>query len=72
MPSLKIQGLNISFGQGRKERSVVDHLNLEIPPGSRIAIVGESGSGKSLTALSILGLLPDGADVRGHIQIRIY
>ena len=68
MPSLKIQGLNISFGQGRKERSVVDHLNLEIPPGSRIAIVGESGSGKSLTALSILGLLPDGADVRGHIH----
>jgi microcin C transport system ATP-binding protein len=68
IPSLKIQGLNISFGQGRKERNVVENLNLEIPPGSRIAIVGESGSGKSLTALSILGLLPDGADVRGHIH----
>ncbi len=67
-PHLKIQGLNISFGQGRKERKVVDSLNLDIPPGSRMAIVGESGSGKSLTALSILGLLPDGADVKGHIH----
>ena len=68
MPHLKITQLSIQFGQGRKERTVVDHLDLEVPPGSRIAIVGESGSGKSMTALSILGLLPEGANVRGHIH----
>ena len=54
---LKISQLSVQFGEGRKERKVVDGLNLEVLPGSRIAIVGESGSGKSLTALSILGLL---------------
>lgn len=65
---LKITQLSVQFGEGRKERKVVDGLNLEVLPGSRIAIVGESGSGKSLTALSILGLLPDGAKVGGQIH----
>jgi microcin C transport system ATP-binding protein len=65
---LHISGLSIRFGEGRKEKKVVDHFSLDVPPGSRIAIVGESGSGKSLTALSILGLLPDGANVSGKIQ----
>ena len=65
---LKITQLSVQFGEGRKERKVVDDLNLEVLPGSRIAIVGESGSGKSLTALSILGLLPDGAKVDGQIH----
>jgi len=65
---LKITQLSIQFGEGRKERKVVDGLNLEVLPGSRVAIVGESGSGKSLTALSVLGLLPEGAQVSGHIH----
>jgi microcin C transport system ATP-binding protein len=67
-PSLKISQLSITFGLGRRERKVVDSLNFELQPGSRLAIVGESGSGKSLTALSILGLLPDGANVTGNIH----
>ena len=66
--TLKISDLRVRFGAGRKERFVVDHFNVEMKPGSRIAIVGESGSGKSLTALSILGLLPDGAQVDGRIE----
>jgi microcin C transport system ATP-binding protein len=65
---LKITNLSIQFGDGRKERKVVDGVHLDIAPGSRTAIVGESGSGKSLTALSILGLLPEGAKVSGNIH----
>lgn len=65
---LKISQLSVQFGEGKKARRVVDNLDLDIPPGSRLAIVGESGSGKSLTALSILGLCPDGAQLTGSIQ----
>ena len=64
---LNIKNLNVRFGEGRKEKKVVDQVNLHIPSGSRYAIVGESGSGKSLTAMSILGLLPDTAKVDGQI-----
>lgn len=65
---LKISQLSVQFGEGKKARRVVDNIDLDIPPGSRLAIVGESGSGKSLTALSILGLCPDGAQLTGSIQ----
>jgi microcin C transport system ATP-binding protein len=65
---LRIENLNISFEQGRKQKKVVDQLSFVVPAGRRVAIVGESGSGKSLTALSILGLLPDGAQVSGHVS----
>ena len=47
---------------------MVPSLSLEIDPGEAVGLVGESGSGKSLTLLSILGLLPRGASVSGHIS----
>ena len=65
---LRIENLNISFEQGRKQKKVVDQLSFVVPAGRRVAIVGESGSGKSLTALSVLGLLPDGAQVSGDVS----
>ena len=55
---LRIENLNISFEQGRKQKKVVDQLSFVVPAGRRVAIVGESGSGKSVTAMSILGLVP--------------
>jgi oligopeptide/dipeptide ABC transporter ATP-binding protein len=45
--------------------AALDNVSFEIPPGSIVALVGDSGSGKSLTALSILGLLPPAARVTG-------
>jgi len=60
---LDIRDLCISFANTR----VVDRLNLCVEQGSTTAIVGESGSGKSLTALSIMGLLPATATVQGEI-----
>jgi peptide/nickel transport system ATP-binding protein len=49
-------------------RRVVDRVSFEVPDGSRVGLIGESGSGKSLTALAVLGLLPDGAVASGSIR----
>lgn len=48
-------------------RRVVDGVSFEVPDGARVGLIGESGSGKSLTALAILGLLPDAATARGSV-----
>ncbi|QDE34494.1 ABC transporter ATP-binding protein [Microbacterium foliorum] len=49
-------------------RAVVDGISFEVPDGSRLGLIGESGSGKSLTALAVLGLLPEGAVASGSIR----
>ncbi|UST82101.1 ABC transporter ATP-binding protein [Pseudomonas siliginis] len=64
---IEIRNLNVAFhGQ-----TVVRDLCLDIRPGECLALVGESGSGKSVTAHSILQLLPEGeAQTRGSIRYR--
>ncbi|WP_156759829.1 ABC transporter ATP-binding protein [Microbacterium karelineae] len=62
--SLEVSDLGIAF---RGER-VVDGVSFAVADGERLGLIGESGSGKSLTALAILGLLPDGAEVTGSIR----
>ncbi len=64
---LRYEDLCISFGSGRREKFAVNHLDLEIGIGERVALVGESGSGKTLTALAPLRLEPEGAKVSGKI-----
>ncbi len=49
-------------------RRVVDSVSFDVPDGARVGLIGESGSGKSLTALALLGLLPDGATASGSIR----
>ncbi|WP_036320843.1 ATP-binding cassette domain-containing protein [Microbacterium sp. B24] len=49
-------------------RRVVDDISFDVPDGARVGLIGESGSGKSLTALAILGLLPDAATATGSIR----
>ena len=66
-PLLRYEDLCITFGSGRREKFAVNHLNLEIGNGERVALVGESGSGKTLTALAPLRLEPEGAKVSGKI-----
>ena len=62
---VSIKNLTISFKENNK---VVDEINIDIPKGKTVAIVGESGSGKTLTALSILKLLPNSAKInKGNI-----
>lgn len=57
-PLLSVSGLGISTVQD--PRTLVNSVSFEIMPGEAVGVVGESGSGKTLTALSILGLLPRG------------
>lgn len=57
-PLLSVRDLSVAFHQGGKETIAVDHVSFDIMPGEVVALVGESGSGKSVTANSILKLLP--------------
>ncbi|QPE05259.1 ABC transporter ATP-binding protein [Microbacterium schleiferi] len=62
--SLEVQGLTIDIGGLR----VVDGVTFEVPAGGTVGLIGESGSGKSLTALAIMGLLPEGASASGSVR----
>ena len=55
---LSIRDLSIAFGSGEREFLAVDRVSFDIGKGETVAVVGESGSGKSVTALSVMKLLP--------------
>lgn len=64
---IEIRDLNVAFSG----QAAVRNVCLDIRPGECLALVGESGSGKSVTAQSILQLLPDGGtETRGSIRYR--
>ena len=60
-PLLSIENLSVTFNH---RQIVVDDLSFVIYPGETFALVGESGSGKSITALSVLRLLPNNAQIK--------
>jgi microcin C transport system ATP-binding protein len=55
---LDVRDLSVSFGSGQAELLAVDRASFRIGRGETVALVGESGSGKTVSALSILKLLP--------------
>src|SRR5471030_1199474 len=55
---LTVRDLSIAFGTGSREVLAVDRVSFDIDKGETVALVGESGSGKSVTALSVMKLLP--------------
>jgi peptide/nickel transport system ATP-binding protein len=57
-PLLDVRDLCVSFYDGETWRETLTDVSFSVEPGEVVGIVGESGCGKSLTALSILGLLP--------------
>ena len=72
---LKIQDLKVAFRMGRiggemQRTLAVKGVSFDIPENSTVALVGESGSGKSVTAMSILNLLPDNAERTGVIEFQ--
>jgi len=63
VPLLDVDALTVSFGGTR----VLDAVSFAIDRGMRFGIIGESGSGKTMTALAVMGLLPEGATESGRI-----
>jgi microcin C transport system ATP-binding protein len=57
-PLLSVRDLSVAFAQGGRETLAVDHISFDVAKGETVALVGESGSGKSVSALSVLKLLP--------------
>jgi microcin C transport system ATP-binding protein len=55
---LSVRDLSVAFRQGERETLAVDRISFEIRKGETLALVGQSGSGKSVTALSVMKLLP--------------
>src|SRR5665213_1682778 len=55
---LVIRDLSVAFGEGERQIIAVDRVSFDIEKGETVALVGESGSGKSVTALSVMKLLP--------------
>jgi len=66
---VEIKNLEVTFATDGGDVKAVDDVSLSIAPGEVVAIVGESGSGKSVTAKSVLGLLPETAVARGAIVL---
>ncbi len=65
---LSIQDLKVAFRMGRGVRAeAVKGVSFDIPENTTVALVGESGSGKSVTAMSVLNLLPDNAERTGRV-----
>ena len=62
---LTVRGLGVSV----RGTALVQDVDLTIGPGERVGLIGESGSGKSLTALGIMGLLPEDATATGSVRL---
>ncbi|MER6506263.1 ABC transporter ATP-binding protein [Nonomuraea sp. NPDC001636] len=62
---LTVEGLCVRAG----EVGLVHDVSFTIGPGERVGLIGESGSGKSLTALSLMGLLPEGVTASGTARL---
>ncbi|MCF2706127.1 ABC transporter ATP-binding protein [Arcanobacterium haemolyticum] len=64
--SLVVNNLSVTTSSGRP---ILTNCSWEVETGGRIGIIGESGSGKSMTALAILGLLPEGMTATGSVKL---
>ncbi|MFN9771898.1 MAG: ABC transporter ATP-binding protein [Burkholderiales bacterium] len=68
-PLLQVEGLRVAFDTPRGRALAVDGVDFALAPGETLCIVGESGCGKSVTALSVMGLVPSPpATVTGRIR----
>ncbi|MEJ0071548.1 MAG: ABC transporter ATP-binding protein [Pseudomonadota bacterium] len=71
-PVLQVRGLTVKLPAGADRANAVENIDLEVFPQEIVCVVGESGSGKSVTAFSIMGLLPKGqlVPVAGTITLQ--
>lgn len=67
MNRLEVSGLTVAFG--RRRTVAVEDLSFTLGEHERLGIIGQSGSGKSVTALAMIGLLPENAHVTGSVLL---
>jgi peptide/nickel transport system ATP-binding protein len=66
---LAVEGLRVRLPTPAGTAHILNGVDLTVAKGERVGIVGESGCGKSMTALAIMGLLPERAAVQGSIRL---
>jgi peptide/nickel transport system ATP-binding protein len=69
MALLTVEDLSVTIATPRGPARVLRDVCLDLAPGQRLGLVGESGCGKSMTALAIMGLLPEAATATGRIAL---
>ena len=69
IPLLQVEGLRVALPGPHGPLLALRGIDLAIDRGATVGVIGESGSGKSMMALAIMGLLPEGARVDGHIRL---
>jgi len=67
-PLLRVEDLRVELATRRGPRPAVDGLSFDVAEGEIVGIAGESGSGKTMTAMTLLGLLPHGARTSGSAR----
>ncbi|MEU4396491.1 ABC transporter ATP-binding protein [Kribbella sp. NPDC023855] len=65
---VRITGLSVDLPDAGTPVRVLDDVSFDIPAGTTVGLIGETGSGKTMTAMAIIGLLPEGAAVSGSIM----
>ena len=65
---LDVENLRIDLATPQGRKTIVRGVSFALAPGGSLGVVGESGSGKTMTALALMGLLPEGARVGGAIR----
>ena len=69
VPLLAVRDLAITLATERGRVRAVHDLSFTLQRGETLGLIGESGCGKSLTALALMGLLPEGAGIEGSLQL---
>lgn len=69
MSLLEVRDLTVAFPTDRASVKAVRGMNFDVGKGEVVALVGESGAGKSASAMAVIGLLPEYADVSGSIRL---
>jgi peptide/nickel transport system ATP-binding protein/oligopeptide transport system ATP-binding protein len=64
---VSINRLSVDLPDAGGSVRVIDDVSFDIPAGTTVGLIGETGSGKTMTAMAIIGLLPEGAAVTGSI-----
>ncbi len=68
-PLIEVDNLGVTLNTSRGAAQAVRNVGFSLRRGETLGLVGESGCGKSVTALALMGLLPDSAVVRGSIRL---